>query len=239
MAATLKFDKLHKLTPYRDFFGKMYISPEEMNERIKLAEEIEDVMFYIFAYWIIAEDAGLTLDDLKHDAVLKLTSVFAHYAPIDPYLEQHIEKVVNEVVDTTQRNAKKKEEDSDEEDDIEKLLDESDESLEGLEEKSSSDDGKDYWTSQDRAMLISENEANAFYNYIDYREAKKQGKTKKTWLTELDDKVRLTHTLVEGKTVDIDGLFLVGDSLMRFPMDVMYDAPPEETVNCRCVCRYE
>ena len=73
----------------------------------------------------------------------------------------------------------------------------------------------------------------------EYRKAIEQGKTKKTWLTENDERVRFTHTLVEGQTVAIDGLFLVGDSLMRFPMDTMYDADPKETVNCRCSCVYE
>ena len=102
-----------------------------------------------------------------------------------------------------------------------------------------SDEPTSYWTSKDRARIIAENEANAFENYNDYKAAKAKGYTKKRWLTELDDKVRLTHTLVEGETVDIDGFFLVGDSKMRFPMDTMYDPDPNEIVNCRCACVYE
>lgn len=97
----------------------------------------------------------------------------------------------------------------------------------------------DYWTSPERAMLIAENEANAFDNYVEYRDAATSGKTKKKWITENDDKVRLTHEIAEGQTVDIDGLFLVGDSLMRFPMDTMYDPDPAETINCRCSVIYE
>lgn len=221
MATTLKFDNLNVLDskvvkksneskmpmaiPYRDYFGAMYITPERMRSRIALAEEIEDVMLFVFAYWIIAAEAEISKDEVKQDAKDKLTSVIAKHTKLDPYLEQHIDKVIDEVVDVTEKHK---------------------------------DDDSGYWTSNDRAMLIAENEANAFYNYSDYREAKARGKTKKTWITELDDKVRLTHTLVEEKTIDIDGLFLVGNSQMRFPKDTEYDPDPSEVVNCRCACEY-
>ena len=218
MARTiLDFDELNKLgvkvrnkpkaIPYKEFFGAMYITPDKMRSRMELAEEIEDVMLYIFAYWIIAAEAELPISEIKQDAKAKLTDVIAKHTKLDPYLEQHIDKVVDEVVDATANNA--------------------------------GEDEGDYWTSQDRAMLIAENEANSFDNYVDYREATARGRTKKVWLTENDDKVRLTHELTEGQTVDIDGLFLVGDSYMRFPMDTMYDPDPREIVNCRCACVYE
>ena len=223
MATTLKFDNLNVLDskavkksdlkqkplakPYREYFGVMFIEPEEMRSRIELAEEIEDVMLWVFAYWIVAAEAEISKEELKQDAKDKLISVIAQHTKLDPYLEKHIDDVINEVVDTTEKHAEETD--------------------------------TDYWLSQDRAMLIAENEANAFENYVDYREARESGKTKKVWLTELDDKVRPTHEIAEGQTVDIDGLFLVGDSLMRFPMDTEYDADPSETVNCRCVCKYE
>ena len=233
MATTLNFDKLNRLEkakaiPYRDYFGGMLISPEAMHRRIELAEEIEDVMLWVFAYWLVAAEAEIAKEELKQDAEEKLTSVIAKRTRLDPYLEKHIKQVINEVVDATDRHARKKDNEEEEQDVLDEFMDESDE------------DGKkeDYWTSPERAMLISENEANAFDNYIEYREAKASGKTKKTWITELDEKVRLTHTLEEGKTIDIDGLFLVGTSQMRFPKDTMYDPEANEVVNCRCVCEY-
>ena len=169
MATRLKFDELNKLgspivkkskkpmpIPYKEFFGAMYITPDRMRSRIELAEEIEDVMLYVFAYWIIAAEAELSISEIKQDAKAKLTDVIAKHTKLDPYLEQHIDKVIDEVVDATERNAK---------------LDDSDDSDDS--------DNSDYWTSQDRAMLIAENEANSFDNYVDYREATASGKTKK------------------------------------------------------------
>ena len=37
--------------PYREFFGKMHIEPEQMDERIALARDIEREVLFIFAYW--------------------------------------------------------------------------------------------------------------------------------------------------------------------------------------------
>lgn len=241
MATTLKFDNLNVLDskrvdvkavksgrkyptpiPYRQYFGEMYITPDEMRSRIDLAEEIEDVMLYILAYWAIATDADLPIDidEVKRDGIERLTAVVAKHTKLDPYLEKHIQDVVNEVVDVTEKHKKEREQ---------------------TRELSSTDTetDTDYWTSKDRAMLISENEANAFEEYTKYRDAKEEGKTKKTWVTEGDEKVRLTHVLEAEKTIDIDGLFLVGDSYMRFPKDTMYEPNPSETVNCRCTCEYK
>ena len=217
------FDELNKLglkvevsenvnmsIPYHTYFGKMYITPEQLKNRVKLAEQIEDVMLYVFAYWVIAANAEMPIEEVKADAKSKLTRVLSKHTKIDEYLENHIDKVIDEVVDTTVRQT--------------------------------SDDkegGSEYWLSRDRAKTIAENEANAFENYVEYRNAVISGKTKKRWVTENDDKVRMTHALAEGQTVDIDGLFLVGESMMRFPMDTLYDPDPAETINCRCACRYE
>lgn len=226
----LDFDELNKLgskskkkrypqsIPYHDFFGKMYISVEQMNMRIDLAREIEGVMLYLFAYWLLkAEtDIDLSVEEIKDKVKVELSTIVAKQLIIDAYLEEHINNVIDEVWET-----------------MDDHLEEIKEDNEDTESEGS------YWTSNDRAKIIAENEANAFFNYSEYRDAKNSGKTKKTWHTELDDKVRMTHTLVEGKTIDIDGLFLVGDSQMRFPKDTEYDADPQETINCRCSCEYK
>ena len=185
----------------------MYISPKQMKTRIDLAEQIEDVMLWVFAYWAIAASAELAEDELRQDAKYKMLSVVAKHTKVDEYLAKHIDETIDEVIRTT---AKHKD-----------------------------DADSQYWTSNERAMLIAENEANSIENYVEYRDAATNGKKKKKWLTELDDKVRITHELAEGQTVDIDGLFLVGNSLMRFPMDTMYDPEPQEIINCRCACKYE
>ena len=221
MATALKFDELNNLN-YRDYFGSMFITPKQMQRRINLAEDIEDVFFVLLAYYAIYDGAELEIeqDNVLDDAKAKLTSVVEKHMRIDPYIQNHINTVIDEVSRVTEERIQERNRED-----------------EAEEERPRSDDGF-YWTSYTRAMYISANEANAFENYNDYRDAKANGKTKKRWITELDDRVRFTHQLAEGETVDIDGLFLVGGSFMRFPKDAEYDPAPQEVINCRCSVEY-
>ena len=97
---------------------------------------------------------------------------------------------------------------------------------------------EEWYTSQDRVMYNAENEANTVLNYKDFTDATKNHKTK-TWITENDLRVRPTHVPLEGETIPINDLFVVGEALMRFPKDIEYAADyPEEIVNCRCSISY-
>ena len=248
MATALKFDELNRLNiknkikyksiPYKEFFGKMYISQEQMKERIALAEEIELVMLYVFAFWDVKNDLDISTQEIKDIAKQRLTSVFEKETKgnLDDYILNHINNMVDEVVDTTERHTSTFTSTSTS--DIDDADADTNTDTDTDTDTNTTED-RQYWTSSDRAMLIAENEANSLKNYTEYRDAKTIGKTKKKWLTENDDKVRITHTLVEGKTVNIDGLFLVGNSLMRFPRDYEYDPDPSEVINCRCSCVYE
>lgn len=94
-----------------------------------------------------------------------------------------------------------------------------------------------YYLSQDRALLIAQNEANTVYNHADYESARQSGKQYKVWVTENDEKVRDTHAEVDMMRVPIEEMFTVGNDKMRYPHD--YNASPQNIINCRCVCVYE
>lgn len=97
----------------------------------------------------------------------------------------------------------------------------------------------DWYTSADRSLFNAENSANDVLNYKEYQEAIKDGKTKKKWVAEKDNRVRKNHKLVDGKEIGIKELFYVGGVPMRFPKDYEYaEAFPQETVNCRCRVKY-
>ena len=93
-----------------------------------------------------------------------------------------------------------------------------------------------YYTSWDRAIYISENEANAIGNYRQQMEAVKSGKKYKTWITMNDKKVRHTHREIGSLKIPIFEAFQVGDSKMMFPKDSNGEA--KEIINCRCVLEY-
>lgn len=96
----------------------------------------------------------------------------------------------------------------------------------------------EWYFSEDRAMFIAENEANTTQNYIDYKKAIEAGKKKKKWITMRDKHVRHTHAMVDGKTLDISDIFLVGNSEMFYPKDTTFGASANEIVNCRCSVKY-
>ncbi len=95
-----------------------------------------------------------------------------------------------------------------------------------------------YYYSQDRARLNAENESNSSWNYSDYADAIRQGKTRKQWRTMRDKKVRESHSAVEGKTIPITDVFYVGGSFFRFPKDSFYSPNAADVINCRCSIRY-
>ena len=96
----------------------------------------------------------------------------------------------------------------------------------------------EWYLSQDRAMLIAENEANTDWNYSEYQQAIANGMTQKTWLTMQDRRVRHTHMKVDGKTIPIQSVFLVGDSEFLFPKDQTFSPSTNEVAGCRCAITY-
>lgn len=96
----------------------------------------------------------------------------------------------------------------------------------------------EYWTSEDRAINIAENEANTVGNYEELEDAIRSGKTMKTWVTMNDNRVRPTHKDVNFVTIEIMEPFEVGDSLMMFPKDASLGASSDEISGCRCVAKY-
>lgn len=97
---------------------------------------------------------------------------------------------------------------------------------------------EEYYLSKDRAMFVSECEANTALNYKEYKDAIKAGKTHKMWKDIGDKRERKTHLEVGGTTIPIRELFAVGDSLMLFPKDSSAGAASKEIVNCRCSIEY-
>lgn len=95
-----------------------------------------------------------------------------------------------------------------------------------------------YFTSDDRAVLIAENESQNTFNRQDYIIAIKAGKTKKQWIDIMDKKERETHREVGGTVIPIEDYFIVGDSLLLYPHDYSMNPEAKEVINCRCSIKY-
>lgn len=206
--------------PYREYFGDMYLEPEEKERRIQMAEDMEIVFLFLFA-WTLNND-GIVRGDITFSYVYKTVEERC-WETVRPYVEQdqkvtlspetrgrlnesirdYIARQTRHVVDNTDKHLK-----------------------------------DDYFTSPDRARGISENQTNGIANDQEMYEAFEGGYTSKTWVTMEDNRVRDTHVMVDGETIPIEEPFMVGDSLLMFPGDDSLGASEEELANCRCHVEY-
>jgi hypothetical protein len=201
----------HRSEPYKEYFSKMSISDKEKQERIAFSEQMEEVVLYILALIETTIESGETNREyIQTQFYDKYLDVIASYMLIDTYIKQYALDVTKQIIDATFERFSAK-------------------------DKSITDD---YYLSNDRAMFISECEANSILNYRQYSKAVKSGKTKKKWIDVGDKRERKTHLEVGGTTLPIGEPFSVGDSLLQFPKDTSLGASADEIVNCRCSIQY-
>ena len=200
--------------PYKEYFSKMSISDKEKQERIALSEQMEEVVLYILALIETTIESGETDQEyIKTQFYDKYLDVVFGYMLIDSYIKEYVLKTSKQIIGTTFSHISEKHPDSEQSTD-------------------------DYYLSNDRAMFISECEANSILNYRQYSKALKSGKIKKTWIDVGDKRERKTHLEVGGTTIPINEPFSVGDSLLMFPTDHSLGASADEIVNCRCSIQY-
>lgn len=105
---------------------------------------------------------------------------------------------------------------------------------ERVEEQFIDDDGDVYGL-----LRIIDTEAHRDYNAAVYQAGIDSGRTglRKKWVTRMDDRVRDTHSYMEGQIVGINDLFYTytGASAM-YPGGF---GEPEEDINCRCAITLE
>lgn len=213
--AIQKFEELNNLgatnvevIPIEQYFDEMPLSEEEKEERIELAHELNDVFLFLFALFVAYKENNVPLN--KATIVQQVSTRFRNVISIYPQYDLI-------------------------KDDIDGYVDEYVSNCYDITNRNQDDA---YYTSDDRAMIIAEEETNSVFNDFDYAEAIDLGKTKKQWVTMRDRRVRHTHSVLDGKTTGINNTFAVGNSLMLYPRDTSHNAQMKEIANCRCVCKY-
>lgn len=202
--------------PYKEYFEKMQISEKEKKQRIAFSEQMEEAILYIFALVeTMLESGEVDQEYIKSQVREYYTEIASSYVEIDFYIRNYIVEFSSQIVDTT---------------------------FSHLSEPDSEDEiiAKEnvYYLSSDRAMFISECEANTLLNYKAHVDAIESGKTYKTWVDIGDERERPTHLEVGGTKIPIDEAFTVGNSLLMFPHDTSLGAESKEIVNCRCSVKY-
>lgn len=105
--ATRQFDELNNLNrrsmDYDKYFGEMGIAERDKKRRIRLAEDIEEVILYMmFQYEQYAE-----LEALERQLVNMLADTLAKYVPIDDYLEDYAKQSIDGIMETTDKEIEK------------------------------------------------------------------------------------------------------------------------------------
>lgn len=219
--------------PYNTYFGEMKLSNKEKQERISLAEEIELMMIFMFAYIdAMGELAPLYRQNIVDTFQERYTGIVGRYLVPDNYTEMYISTIVSEITDVTLRHIGVVSQG------IESQTQNADDELLEVSDSAAKVAEKEYYLSDDRAMLIAAGEANSLLNYGDLKTAIFEGCKWKQWQTKEDRKVRETHAAVNGVTVGIHDLFKLGDSYMSFPRDISHGASVQEIAGCRCSLKY-
>lgn len=236
----LSFDQIHSLglkrrsMPIKQYFDEMLLTDEQKDERIAIAQDLAEVIRTAFDIILLQSDYGnIDWDIVGVEVASMYRDALEKHIPIDDILDDYIDDFADNFVEVTKRHI---DEELIEFATVAWIAAEEGEEVERTDEHPVSDA---YYISEDRAILIGEEEANSDANYDDFRNAKADGATSKTWHTMLDNRVRETHRPLESKTIPIDNFFLVGDAMMLYPRDVEHaEDNPEEICGCRCSVTY-
>ena len=217
----LSFDEINRLAKQNEprsmdidrFFDEMFLQEQEKEDRKEFARLFEQQLFMamalLFMYLQIGSKDGIQqVKDVVEESFLSTMRLFI--VP-DSELTLYAQRYADEFVEATVRNQGTT------------ITADNPDDVKG-----------EYFFSEDRAKYNAENEANTIFNYEQLREAIEDGYAYKQWVAMRDERVRKTHSEVDGTIIPINDLFQVGRARMRFPHDEMAEAYPEELVNCRC-----
>jgi hypothetical protein len=194
--------------PYEQWFGEMGLPEEKIQKRIALANDLDDVFEYLFVIYLALVRAGMEVNREELTVM-----VLWRYRDVLKANGIDYEVKYPGLLDISRDHAA---------DIVDTTI------RRGQEDP--------WWTSDDRARLITENEVNSIGDYEDFTDAIADGATQKTWCTMGDRRVREWHKEADGQTVGILDYFEVGGELMLYPHDA--SASPDNVVNCRCWAEY-
>lgn len=212
--------------PYKKWFGEMGLPDDRERRRIETAKDIEDIVMLYFE--ILKQYSRIGTDGFGVAREV-LAGEYIRLFGNSETLRNRAYEFADALNDVTKRNLQQY-------DKLNNLLTEQEQTEDAY--VLSHGIPKAYWTSEDRAMAIAENEANLVVGSEEYDEAIEAGYTNKIWVTVGDNRVRDTHREVDGLEIPINDAFEVGDSLLMFPKDTSLGASSAEIDNCRCWLEY-
>lgn len=87
--------------PFERYFREMGIDEKAIRERVRLANDIEEAIFLLYA---LKGEPGITEDFIKNQFKSDLLDGISKYAEVDEYLDEITTTYADDVVDTTFKN---------------------------------------------------------------------------------------------------------------------------------------
>lgn len=111
MFTNLSFDELNALVtnerslPYETYFGEMTLPEEEKAERIKMAEDLEEVFITTMIWLFTLEQANNTnYEPVRQRMEDDYMEVLRKYVEVDNYLKTYVKSFSYDVIDSTKKH---------------------------------------------------------------------------------------------------------------------------------------
>lgn len=236
--ATQEFDELNLFGMATKWIDKVDVSDEEKKKRVNLAMDYCEIMIMLF-FMITEEDYEREDCIAFAEERIKILAERELGTENIAYINDWAPKKATEIVDTTYEKYENEIEDailddgetSNQEDGQEK---EHKQNILNFKELGVEIPEDEYWLSRVRALFVGLELSMTVCNFEELNDAMKEGKTRKTWMTEADERVRETHQALHGVDIPINEFFTVGNSQMLMPGDSLNGAELSEIANCRC-----
>ena len=220
--ATQQFDELNQR---REFIEKWYsvmnIPEKDKKNRVDVALDYAEIMLLLF--YMVTDQIKINQPELEVMFRERLVVIAERELKTKnvAYINDWADETSKRIVEETVRN-------------YEEVIEKEDKNYLNFDKYNVEIPAEEYWTSPFRATLLGIETASTVVNYKELVDAINEGKTRKTWITEGDDKVRKTHDAVQGVDLPINEMFLVGNSYLMMPGDTLNGAELNEVLNCRC-----
>ena len=111
MCEGLAFDELNSLLankrsmPFEQYFGEMELSDEEIQNRIELAEKLEDGFLFVFALlFTMQQQNAVNWERARQEYENRYLSVLSGYVTITPYIRNYVRSMSYDVMDSTRNH---------------------------------------------------------------------------------------------------------------------------------------
>lgn len=107
----LSFDELNDLVTnkrsmsFEQFFGEMELSDEEIQQRIELAEKLEDGFLFVLALlFTMQQYNAVNWERARQEYENRYLSALAGYVTITPYIRQYVRDMSYDIMDSTKKH---------------------------------------------------------------------------------------------------------------------------------------